>query len=170
MLSWSSDMKKFNFFEEKKYKDLANIQNIYDEEEDDDETKKKNEKEAKPKHEIETININNISISGPREIHAINGLLFINGKLIHDKDGKMIRENLIMKIIDNRIIDLYRIFNGVYYRFEIKIFRQKPYFIVVGGNFNEFMINNSLELFMITSIKFYDATNFILNREVKYTP
>ena len=170
MLSWSSDMKKFNFFDEKKYKDLANIQNIYDEEEDDDEAKKKNEKEVKPKHEIDTININNISISGPREIHAINGLLFINGKLIHDKDGKMIRENLIMKILDNRIIDLYRIFNGVYYRFEIKIFRQKPYFIVVGGNFNEFMINNSLELFMITSIKFYDATNFILKREEKYLP
>ena len=170
MLSWSSDMKKFNFFNEKKYNDLSNIQNIYDEEEDDDESKKKNENETKPKHEINTININNISISGPREIHTINGLLFINGKLIHDKDGKMIRENLIMKILDNRIIDLYRIFNGVYYRFEIKIFRQKPYFIVVGGNFNEFMINNSLELFMITSIKFYDASNFILNKEEKYPP
>ena len=169
MLSWSSDIKRFGFFDEKKYKDIDNIQNIYEEEDDEDIDKKKDNIIAN-KQNIDTININNISISGPREIHAINGLLFINGKLIHDKDGKMIRENLIMKILDNRIIDLYRIFNGVYYRFEIKIFRQKPYFIVVGGNFNEFMINNSLELFMITSIKFYDATNFILNREGKYTP
>jgi len=48
--------------------------------------------------------------------------LFINGKLIHEKDGKMIRENLIMKILDNKIIDLYRIFNGVYYSFELKSF------------------------------------------------
>ena len=110
MLSWSSDMKKFNFFEEKKYKDLSNIQ-IIEEEDDDDNMKTKNENEIKNKQEIDTININNISISGPREIHAINGLLFINGKLIHDKDGKMIRENLIMKILDNKIIDLYRIFN-----------------------------------------------------------
>ena len=169
MLSWSSDMKKFNFFEEKKYKDLSNIQ-VIEEEDDDDNMKTKNENEIKNKQEIDTININNISISGPREIHAINGLLFINGKLIHDKDGKMIRENLIMKILDNKIIDLYRIFNGVYYRFELKIFKQKPYFIVVGGNFNEFMIDSKLELFMITSIKFYDATDFIFNKNEKYLP
>ena len=169
MLSWSSDMKKFNFFEEKKYKDLSNIQ-IIEEEDDEDNVKTKNENEIKNKQEIDTININNISISGPREIHAINGLLFINGKLIHDKDGKMIRENLIMKILDNKIIDLYRIFNGVYYRFELKIFKQRPYFIVVGGNFNEFMIDSKLELFMITSIKFYDATDFIFNKNEKYLP
>ena len=169
MLSWSSDIKRFGFFDEKKYKDIDNIQNIY-EEEDDEDTDKKKDNIIKNKHNIDTININNISISGPREIHAINGLLFINGKLIHDKDGKMIRENLIMKILDNKIIDLYRIFNGVYYSFEIKIFNQKPYFIIIGGNFNEFMIDGKLELFMITSIKIYDATSFIYNKKEKYPP
>ena len=168
MLSWSSDMKKFNFFEEKKYKDLSNIQII--EEEDKENIMKKDKIEIKNEQKIDTININNISISGPREIHAIDGLLFINGKLIHDKDGKMIRENLIMKIFDNKIIDLYRIFNGVYYSFELKRFKEKPYFIVVGGNFNEFMIDNKLELFMITSIKFYDATNLIFDKNGKYPP
>ena len=169
MLSWSSDIKRFGFFDEKKYKDISNIQNIYEEEDDEDTDKKKNNI-IKNKQNIDTININNISISGPREIHAINGLLFINGKLIHDKDGKMIRENLIMKILDNKIIDLYRIFNGVYYSFEIKIFNQKPYFIIIGGNFNEFMIDNNLELFMITSIKIYDASSFIYNKTEKYPP
>ena len=97
-------------------------------------------------------------------------MLFINGKLIHEKDGKMIRENLIMKILDNKIIDLYRIFNGVYYSFELKIFQEKPLFIVIGGNFNEYMINNNLELFMTTSIKFYDATYFINDKNGKYPP
>ena len=169
MLSWSSDMKKFNFFDENKYKDLYNIQNINDEK-NDEEIKKKKENEINNNQEIDTININNVSISGPREFHAINGLLFINGKLIHDKDGKMIRENLIMKIFENKIIDLYRIFNGVYYSFELKIFKNKPYFIVIGGNFNEFIINNKVELFMITSIKIYNASDFILNKNGKYPP
>ena len=170
MISWSSDIKRFCFFDEIKYKDISNIQNIYEEEDDDDDTDKNKDNIIKNKQNIDTININNISISGPREIHAINGLLFINGKLIHDKDGKMIRENLIMKILDNKIIDLYRIFNGVYYSFEIKIFNQKPYFIIIGGNFNEFKIDNKLELFMITSIKIYDASSFIYNKTKKYPP
>ena len=169
MLSWSSDMKKFQFFKEQKFKDIANIQNI-NEEENDDTDKKPDNNIIKNKQEIDTININNISISGPREIHALNGLLFINGKLIHEKDGKMIRENLIMKILDNKIIDLYRIFNGVYYSFELKIFKNKPYFIVIGGNFNEFMIDGRMELFMITSIKIYDASYFIFNKNSKFPP
>ena len=170
MLSWSSDMKKFQFFQENKYKDIVNIQNIDEEEIDNIEKKGDNSNIIKNKQEIDTININNISISGPREMHTINGLLFINGKLIHEKDGKMIRENLIMKILDNKIIDLYRIFNGVYYSFELKIFENKPYFIVIGGNFNEFMIDSKMELFMITSIKIYDASYFIFNKNSKFPP
>ena len=34
----------------------------------------------------------------------------------------MIRESLIMKIYNNKIIDEYRVYNGVYYDFSIKIF------------------------------------------------
>lgn len=166
ILSWSSDIKRLPFFYEKKYKDLSNIQTI--EETKDNNNKEKNENKIKEKKD--TININNIFISGPREMHTINGLLFINGKLIHEKNGKMIRENLIMKILDNKIIDLYRIFNGVYYSFKLQIFRNKPYFIVIGGNFNEFMIDSKLELFMISSIKIYDATDFIINKNGKYPP
>lgn len=158
MTGWSSDMKKVSFFTEQKYKDTLNIQTIDD------------IKNNKINKEINTININNISISGPREIHAINDLLFINGKLIHEKDGKMIRENLIMKILDNKIIDLYRVFNGVYFNFELKIFRNKPLFVVIGGNFNEYLIDCKKELFMVTSIKIYDATQLINNKTGQYPP
>ena len=114
MLTWSSDVKKFQFFEEKKYKDVSNI-NIINEEDSNNINEEKNIILDKNKKEINTININNISISGPREIHTINGLIFINGKLIHDKDGKMIRENLIMKILDNKIIDYFNKINYYYF-------------------------------------------------------
>ena len=65
------------------------------------------------------ISINNVTISGAHQMHAINGLVFINGKAIHKKEGKMIRESLIMKIYNNKIIDEYRIYNGVYYDFKL---------------------------------------------------
>ena len=177
MSSWSSDIKKLCFFDEKKYKDILNINTLKKEEEDhnnnniiDNENKETNDNIIKNSQKIDDININNIFISGPREIHAIYGLIFINGKLIHEKNGKMIRENLIMKIVDNKIIDLYRIFNGVYYSFEIKVFKHRPYFIVIGGNFNEYNIDDKIELFMTTSIKIYDATNFIVKKTEKYPP
>ena len=96
-------------------------------------------------------------------------MLFINGKLIHEQNGKMIRENLIMKIYENEVLDLYRVFNGVYYGFRYIIFKKNPYFIIIGGNFNEYIINNNKELFMITSIKIYNAIHFI-NKEVKRLP
>ena len=175
---WSSDVKKFCFFEEKKYKDIHNINTLdVDEEEDSNNNniivnKETNDNDniIKNNQKIDKININNIFISGRRDMHAINGLIFINGKLIHEKNCKMIRENLIMKILDNKIIDLYRIFNGVYYSFEIKVFKRKPYFIVIGGNFNEYNIDDKIELFMTTSIKIYDATSFIVNKKGKYPP
>ena len=107
------------------------------------------------------ISINNVSVSGARQMHAINGLVFINGKAIHKKEGKNIRESLIMKILDNKIIDEYRIYNGVYYDFSIKNYEEKPYFVIVGGNFNEYIIDGQKELFMTTFIKIYDATKFI---------
>ena len=57
-------------------------------------------------------------------------------------------------IFENEIIDEFRFFNLVYYDFSIKKFEEKKYFIVVGSNFNE-------KILMMTSIKIYDATVFI---------
>ena len=110
------------------------------------------------------ISINNVTISGAHQMHAINGLVFINGKAIHKKEGKMIRESLIMKIYNNKIIDEYRVYNGVYYDFSIKEFQSKPYFVIIGGNFNEYIIEGQKELFMVTSIKVYDALPFIKDK------
>ena len=107
------------------------------------------------------ISINNVSPAGVRQMHAIDGLVFINGKAIHKKEGKMIRESLVMKIYNNKIIDEYRVYNGVYYDFSIKIFEGNPYFVIVGGNFNEYIIEGQKELFMTTFIKIYKATKFI---------
>ena len=163
MINLSANIPKFIFFDEIIYEYNQNNEEI---------EKNKNglnQININNKNEEKTININNISVSGPREIYAINSMLFINGKLIHEKDGKMIRENLIMKISENQIYDLYRIFNGVYYGFRYLMFNGKPLFIVIGGNFDEYMINNNLELFMITSIKIYEATHFI-NKELKKLP
>ena len=111
------------------------------------------------------ISINNITISGAHQMHAIEGLVFINGKAIHKKEGKMIRESLLMKIYNNKIIDEYRLYNGVYYDFSIKIFQNKTYFVIIGGNFNEYIIEGQKELFMVTSIKIYNALPFIENKE-----
>ena len=152
----SSNIRKFQFFEIIK-------------EVDNNLPQKNNNKDAN-KESVESnqkklnIDINNIMISGLRQMYAIDGLVFINGKAIHEKDGKKIRENLIMKILDNKIIDVYRIYNGVYFDFCLKSFNRKPYFIVVGSDFKEFKSNH---FFMVTSIKIYDATTFISKDEAQ---
>ena len=110
------------------------------------------------------ISINNVTISGAHQMHSIDGIVFINGKAIHKKEGRNIRESLILKIYNNKIIDEYRIYNGVYYDFSIKIFQEKPYFVIIGGNFNEYIIDGQKELFMVTSIKIYNALPFIRNK------
>ena len=163
MINLSSEIPKFNFFDEIIYQDNPNKE---------DKEKKENLLSKTPINENkinDSININNIFVSGPREIYSINSMLFINGKLIHEQNNKMIRENLIMKISENKILDLYRIFNGVYFGFRYQIFQGKHLFILIGGNFNEYIINNNLELFMLTSIKIYDATHLV-NKELKQLP
>ena len=165
MINLSSDIPKFNFFDEIIYQDIPN--------KEDKKEKNTNILSKTPINEIkinDSININNIFVSGPREMYSINSMLFINGKLIHEQNNKMIRENLIMKISENKILDLYRVFNGVYFGFRYQMFKNKPLFIIIGGDFNEYKINNNLELFMLTSIKFYDATYFIDKELKKYPP
>ena len=156
--SGASNVRKFQFFEVIKESSIVPP---------DDPEVEESQKEANiPIHlQKSNISINNVSVAGARQMHAIDGLVFINGKAIHKKEGKMIRESLIMKILDNTIIDEYRIYNGVYYDFSLKIFEEKPYFVIVGGNFNEYMIDGQKELFMTTSIKIYDATKFIKNKK-----
>ena len=152
--SGSSDVRKFQFFET--IKECSVVPPF------DPDVDESGMESNIPIHlQKSNISINNVSVSGARQMHAINGLVFINGKAIHKKEGKNIRESLIMKILDNKIIDEYRVYNGVYYDFSIKFFEDKPYFVIVGGNFNEYIIDGQKELFMTTFIKIYKATKFI---------
>ena len=152
--SGASNVRKFQFFDIQKESTI--VPEIPEE---------INYPENTPIHLQESnISINNVTISGAHQMHAINGLVFINGKAIHKKEGKMIRESLIMKIYNNKIIDEYRVYNGVYYDFSIKEFQSKPYFVIIGGNFNEYIIEGQKELFMVTSIKVYDALPFIKDK------
>ena len=155
--SQASNVRKFQFFEI-----IKESTNVPPEEPENDDSGKESDI---PIHlQKSNISINNVSVSGARQMHAIDGLVFINGKAIHKKEGKMIRESLVMKILDNKIIDEYRVYNGVYYDFSIKIFEEEPYFVIVGGNFNEYIIDGQKELFMTTFIKIYRATKFIKNK------
>jgi len=154
--SGPSNVRKFQFFEI-----IKESTNVPPEDPENDDSGNPNI----PIHlQKSNISINNVSVSGARQMHAIDGLVFINGKAIHKKEGKMIRESLVMKILDNRIIDEYRVYNGVYYDFSIKMFEEEPYFVIVGGNFNEYIIDGQKELFMTTFIKIYKATKFIKNK------
>jgi len=152
----SSNIRKFQFFEV-----IKEVDNNPPQKNDNKDSNKESVESNQKKLNIE---INNIMISGLRQMYAIDGLVFINGKAIHEKDGKKIRENLIMKILNNKIIDVYRLYNGVYFDFRLKSFNGKPYFIVVGSDFKEFKSN---QFFMITSIKIYDASTFISKEEAQ---
>ena len=72
MINLSSEVPKFNFFDEEIFEDNSNNEN---------QEKAKNKNIIKNYTEKNNYNINNIFVSGPREIYAINSMLFINGKL-----------------------------------------------------------------------------------------
>ena len=98
-------------------------------------------------------------------MQSIDDIIFICGKAIHKVKSKMIRESLIVKIINNKIYDEYRIFNGLYYDFQLKYFKNKPHFIILGGELIKYIRNNREEMLMVTTIKIYNALPFI---ELKY--
>ena len=157
----SSNVRKFQFFE------VVNEPNSISTSKN--EIKDSNKESTKLDQNKSNIEINNISLSGTGQMYAIDELIFINGKAIHEKDGNKVRENLIMKILDNKIIDEYRLFNGIYFYFSIKIYEEKPYFIVVGSDFNEHLNKGQKRYNMTTSIKIYDASLFIKNKTLNET-
>ena len=151
MIKSGTNVRKFQFFE-KVNKPVS---------ENEKENIKDNNELNKEKLNI---TLDNISINGPKQMHTIDGYIFINGKAAYKKEGVMVRENLIMKILDNEVIDEFRIFNVVYYDFCIKKYEEKPYFIIVGSSFYENFDNGEKEVFMMTSIKIYNATTFIKSK------
>ena len=94
----SSYIRKFQFFEEIKDieptlndQSLKNSININEKEEEN--------------NDDSSISINNIFISSPKQMKVFENFIFISGQATHKKGGQMIRENLIMKIQNNKVID-----------------------------------------------------------------
>ena len=120
------------------------------------------------KEENTPITIHDITPNSIDEINVIDDIIFVNGKAIHKIQGILGRESLIIKIYNNRVIDSYRLFNGVYYFFQIRHFADKPVFVAAGGNFDKYISKGREELFMFTSIKIYNAVPLLKKDDKPY--
>ena len=99
----------------------------------------------------------------PHQMFASEGVVFISGMVKKKMNEMFVRENLILKIVNNVVIDEYKIFNKLYYSFQLKTLNETPYFVTIGGDFDKYMIDNEEQYLIITSIKIYDATKIIKN-------
>ena len=102
------------------------------------------------------------------QMGVIDDIIFVSGKGVHKIEGALARESVIMKIYQNKVVDYYRMFNGVYYYFKIKYFYERPLFITAGGNFDKYISKGREEKFMFTSIKIYNAKPLLNKDENKY--
>ena len=114
------------------------------------------------------ITLNDLKPNSIDQMCAIDDLIFVNGKAIHKIQGTLGRESLIMKIYNNKVVDSYRMFNGVYYFFQIRYFYEKPLFVAAGGNFDKYISKGREEQFMFTAIKIYNAKPLLNKDENKY--
>ena len=81
-----SSMKKYQFFEESLDKTNQNVNNA--------------------SNKTSSLTLNDISPSGINQMQAIEDILFICGKAIHKINSQILRESLILKIINNKIYKL----------------------------------------------------------------
>ena len=144
----TSSMKKYQFFEESIDKTTQNV--------------KDNSNKAS------SLTLNDISPSGINQMQAIEDIIFICGKAIQKINSQILRESLILKIINNKIYDEYRMFNKLYYDFKIKYFKDKFYFIVLGGDLIRYIKDKKEDELMVTSIKIYETYRFIEPKYDKY--
>ena len=114
------------------------------------------------------ITLNDIKPNSIDQMCAIDDIIFVNGKAIHKIQGTLARESVIMKIYNNKVVDSYRMFNGVYYFFQIRYLYEKPLFVTAGGNFDKYISKGREEQFMFTSIKIYNAKPLLNKDENKY--
>ena len=114
------------------------------------------------------ITIHDIKPNSIDQMCAIDDIIFICGKAIHKIQGTLSRESVILKIYENKVLDSYRMFNGVYYYFQIKYFADKPFFVTAGGNFDKYISKGREEQFMYTSIKIYKVKPLLNKDNKKY--
>lgn len=109
---------------------------------------------------------NNLSNVSPYSMYAVNQVVFVNAKLKKKVEHAFLNESLILKIVKNKIVDEYSIFNKMIYFFQLKSFNSKHYFITCGGDFKEHVVGNEKMFIFLTSIKIYDATELIEKNHV----
>ena len=149
----SSQIRKFLFFDEvREQKEINNNNNRNIKEE-------KNIIELK-ENNSEKLNINISSIVPLIGMQCLDEVIFLCATVFY-KETKT-KNNRMLKILDNKVIDEYIMFNK-YIDFQITYFQDKPILIIFGS-----MKKIDENLKEITSIKFYNLSQFIENKESRY--
>ena len=102
----------------------------------------------------------------PCQMYAVNGIVFLSAKVKKKVEHSFTNENLILKIIKNKIVDEYYIYNKMIHYFQLKPYNSKYYFVTCGGDFKEQLVGNDKMFIFLTSIKIYEATR-LLDRNYK---
>ena len=150
--------KKFIFFDEVKESEDNNkaktIENKKEEKKEIEKEKDNNENQE------EILNFNLSSAVQIKGLQCLDEVLFLCGTVTEKiKKNKKIG---LLKIFDNQLIDIYNMFN-TYYDFQLIKYQDRPILILFG------LMRKKEENFKeITSIKFYNASQFIENKDQPY--
>ena len=146
----TSQIRKFQFFDEiiedNNSFNVNNSNKII--EKKDNETE--NEKTKK-------LNINLASVAPLKDMQVLDGVIFMYASVIYKETKK--KNTGILKVLNNQVIDEY-FMAYKYYDYIIMKHMNKPLLIIFGS-----MMTISGPY---TSIKFYDATNFMEKKEERY--
>ena len=153
MASMNTQTRKFLFFDEVK---------DFNEKKDINKNNKKDEikeEEIKDKSK-EKLKINISSIVPIGGMQCLDEVIFLCATVFY-KETKT-KNNRMLKIINNQVIDEFIMFNK-YIDFKLIKYEEKPLLIIFGSM--KKIIENLKE---ITSIKFYNASSFIENKDSQY--
>jgi len=151
----TTQTRKFLFFDEiKEIDDKHNINKINEKEEEKEEEIKLKDKSK------EKLNINISSIVPIGGMQCLDEVIFLCATVFY-KETKT-KNNRMLKILNNQVIDEFIMFNK-YIDFQVMKYPDKPLLIVFGSM--KKIVENLNE---ITSIKFYNASDLIENKDLPY--
>ena len=155
----NTQIRKFLFFDEVKDSNDKNASNkINKKEKKDEENEDKDITDEKLNIDISTMTL----IKG---MQSLDEVIFLCATVLYiDPKTKKKTKNIgMLKIFGNQIIDLYIMFNK-YYDFNLMKYQQDKSLLIVCGSMRK--IDENLK--EITSIKFYNVSNIIENKELPY--
>lgn len=98
----------------------------------------------------------------PNQMYAINQIIFLSAKVKRKVDNLLTNENLILKIVKNKVVDQYKVFNKTTEGFHLKYFNSKYYFVMCGGEMIEKAgAGNDKMMHFLTSIKIFDISTLL---------